>query len=378
MPDAPSAPALAHWRAAFPIFERTTYLNSCSLGPLSRASRQRVATYLDQWEARGAANWYDVWWEALDELRRRYAALAGARAHEIALHPSVSSLLGVVGSALDTSTRRRIVTTALDFPTLPYQWLPKDVDVVLLQSDDGITVPPERFARAVDDRTALVATSHVYFTSGAIQDIAAIAAIARRHGALSLIDGYHGVGQIPTDVTAAGVDFYCSGGLKWLLGGSGICFLYAREESTHALRPTTTGWFAHRDQFAFDQAHFAPHDDARRFESGTPSMASVHAQLGGLDVLEAAGAGAIRTATSALAEDLIARAVDRGLRPRVAATPAERSGIVMLPSDDPKRDVARLAEKGFIVDARPGHVRVSPYFYNIADDHIALLEHFAA
>lgn len=378
MPHTPAALALTHWRAAFPIFERTIYLNSCSLGPLSRASRERVATYLDQWEARGAANWYDVWWAALDELRTRYAALVGARPSEIALHPSVSSVLGVVGSALDTSSRRRIVTTTLDFPTLTYQWLPKDVEVVLLESEDGVTVPPERFANAVDDRTALVATSHVYFTSGAIQDIAAIAEIARRRGALSLIDGYHGVGQVPTDVTAAGVDFYCSGGLKWLLGGSGICFLYARAETTHALCPTTTGWFAHHDQFAFDPAHFTPHDDARRFESGTPSMASVHAQLGGLDVLEAAGAPAIRAATSALAEDLIERALARGITPRMASTPATRSGIVMLPSDDPKRDVARLAEAGFIVDARPGHVRVSPYFYNLADDHIAMLEHFAA
>jgi hypothetical protein len=46
----------------------------------------------------------------------------------------------------------------------------------------------------------------------------------------------------------------------------------------------------------------------------------------------------------------------------------------MLPSADPARDVRRLAEAGIIVDARPGHVRVSPYFYNVPDDHLALLE----
>jgi selenocysteine lyase/cysteine desulfurase len=46
----------------------------------------------------------------------------------------------------------------------------------------------------------------------------------------------------------------------------------------------------------------------------------------------------------------------------------------MLPRKDPRADVARLAAAGIIVDARPGHVRVSPYFYNVADDHRALLE----
>ncbi|MES2305423.1 MAG: aminotransferase class V-fold PLP-dependent enzyme [Gemmatimonadota bacterium] len=379
MPHTPS-PAqdqpLAHWRREFPIFEQTTYLNSCSLGPLSRASRQRVNTFLDQWEARGAANWYDVWWEALGELRGRYAALIGADVGEIALHPSLSSILSTVGSALDTTRRRRIVTTALDFPTVPYQWLTRDVELVLLESPDGVSVPLEAFEAAVDDRTALVATSHVYFTSGAIQNVAAIATIARRRGALSFVDGYHGVGQLPVDVRALGVDFYASGGLKWLLGGSGVAFLYARAESTHGLAPGATGWFGHRDQFAFDPAQFTPHDDARRFECGTPPMMPVCAQLGGLDVLEAAGAAAIRDVASALTEDLIAAAQTRGIVPKMAPTAVERSAIVMLPSDDPHRDVARAAAAGFIVDARPGHVRVSPYFYNVADDHRAFLEVF--
>ncbi len=373
-------PALPHpltaWRAEFPIFAQATYLNSCSLGALSRASRVRVLRHLDEWEARGAANWYDTWWAMLDELRRRYALVVRGEADEIALHPSVSSILGVVASALDTDRRPRIVTTALDFPTVPYQWLARDAEVVLLPSEDGVTVPVEAFEDAIDDRTALVATSHVYFTSGAIQDVAAIAAIARRHGALSFIDGYQAAGQLPVDAPALGVDFYCSGGLKWLLGGTGVTFLWASRATTAALRPTVTGWFGHRDQFRFDPAHYEPHDGARRFETGTPPLLPVAAQLGGLDVLEAAGVQAIRAVTSALTEDLIEQARERGLRPRVADRPMHRSAIVMLPSANPPRDVARLAERGFIVDARPGHVRVSPYFYNVADDHRAMLEAF--
>ncbi|MDZ4258301.1 MAG: aminotransferase class V-fold PLP-dependent enzyme [Gemmatimonadales bacterium] len=367
---------LAHWRDEFPIFRKTVYLNSCSLGALSRHSRDRAIGYLDQWEDRGAANWYDVWWAALEELRSRYGRLVSARPGEIALHASVSSILGVIASAIDTKRRPRIVTTRLDFPTVPYQWLPRDVEVVLLESPDGVTVPVEAFERAVDERTALVATSHVYFTSGAIQDVAAIGAIARRHGAVSLIDGYQGVGQLPVNAPELGIDCYCSGGLKWLLGGTGVCFLWANAESMHHLLPTSTGWFAHRDQFAFDPTTFVPHDDARRFEMGTPPLLPVYTQLGGLDVLEAVGAEAIRSVTMALTEDLIAVARERGLVPKVAASATDRSAIVMLPSDDPKAAVARLAERGFIVDARPGHVRVSPYFYNVADDHRAFLEAF--
>jgi selenocysteine lyase/cysteine desulfurase len=235
-------------------------------------------------------------------------------------------------------------------------------------------VPLEAIALVVDERTALVATSHVFYTSGAIQDVRALADLAHARGALLLVDGYHAAGQLPVDVGALDVDFYCAGGLKWLLGGPGIAFLYARPELHRRLEPRTAGWFAHREQFRFDPRELARHDDARRLESGTPPILSVYAQLGGLDLLEEIGAPEIRRATMALAEALIADARAAGLRPKVAPHPEERTAIVMLPSEEPARDVRRLADAGIIVDARPGHVRISPYFYNTPDDHRAAIE----
>jgi selenocysteine lyase/cysteine desulfurase len=373
----PATPLADRYRDEFPIFRHSVYLNSCSLGALGRRGRARVNEYLDLWENRGAAAWYDVWWAALAELRTRYGQVVGAGAGEIALHPNISGALSVVGSSLDHATRTKVVVTSLDFPTISYQWLAKHargVEVVVLESPDATTVPLEAFERAIDDRTALVATSHVFYNSGAIQDVRAIAELAHRKGALCLVDGYQAAGQLPVDVKALGVDFYCSGGLKWLLGGTGVAFLYVAPHLHAALSPEATGWFSHRDQFRFDTRTLEFHADARRFEAGTPPLMPVYAQLGGLDVLQEIGFAEIRRQTQALAEDLIACATEAGLRPKVAPTAAERTAIVMLPSSDPHRDVARLAEAHFVVDARPGHVRVSPYFYNTYDDHRALVE----
>jgi selenocysteine lyase/cysteine desulfurase len=370
----------ARYRAEFPIFQHATYLNSCSLGALSRRSRARVNEHLDLWERRGASAWYDTWWGALAELRAAYGRVVGAPAGAVALHPHISSALAAVSESLDYSRRPRVVVASLDFPTIAYQWLPKvpsGVQVELLQSPDGIGVPLEMYERAVDDRTALVATSHVFFTSGAIQDAAAIARIAHRRGALCLIDGYQAAGQVPVDVQALDVDFYASGGLKWLLGGTGVAFLYARPELVPTLHPRVAGWFAHREQFRFDPSALELHDDARRLETGTPALMSVYAQLGGLEIIEEVGVDAIRRETMALTEDLIEGARARGLSPKVAPAAAERSAIVMLPSADPHAVVKRLAEARIITDARPGHVRVSPYFYNTPDDHRALLEFLA-
>lgn len=367
----------ARYRSEFPIFRNAIYLNSCSLGALSRRSRARVDQCLDEWEGRGASAWYDVWWKALDDLRAGYGRVVNAPAGTIALHPNISSALTTVAESIDYRLRPRVVVTSLDFPTLAYQWLarvPQGVEVVVLQSPDGIRVPLEMYERAVNGRSALVATSHVFFTSGAIQDVRAIAAIAHRAGALALVDGYQAAGQIPVDVQALDVDFYASGGLKWLLGGTGVAFVYARADLLPGLSPRSTGWFSHREQFRFDATSLELHDDARRLETGTPALMPVYAQLGGLEIISEIGTESIRRDTMALTEDFIARARERGLSPRVAATAAERSAIVMLPSDAPAQVVKQLADAKIITDMRPGHVRVSPYFYNVPDDYGTLLE----
>src|SRR5213592_4257729 len=68
----PRALGLARYRGEFPIFQSSVYLNTCSLGALGERSRRKVAEFLDLWQSRGASAWYDVWWEALGDLRARY------------------------------------------------------------------------------------------------------------------------------------------------------------------------------------------------------------------------------------------------------------------------------------------------------------------
>ena len=377
----PRALGLAKYRGEFPIFRDSVYLNTCSLGALGERSRRKVVEYLDLWQSRGASAWYDVWWEALGELRARYGRIINAAPNDIALAPSISVALSAVAESLDYRRRPKVVITSLDFPTVAYQWLakaPTGVELVVVESPDRISVPVDAIARAIDDRTALVVTSHVYFTSGAIQDIKRVAAAAHAHGALCLIDAYQSVGQIPVDVQDAGVDALVAGGLKWLLGGPGIVFLYVRQAVARALEPRISGWFGQREQFMFDPRALTFHDDARRFEMGTPSLAAVYAQLGGLEYIEEIGIPAIREVTAALTEDLIATVRAAGFKPKVAAEPERRSAIVMIPMPDPAASVRHLAAGGVIADSRPGHVRFSPFFYNVQDDYVRATERLAS
>lgn len=357
-------------RKEFPSLEKTSYLNTCSLGLLSNTCRAATERYLDLWLNLGASAWYSDWINEMASLRAEFATLIGSDTEEIALLPSISGGLTAVSSSLDFSKRYKVVTTELDFPTLAYHFSAlqrKGVETVIVPSDDGVTVDIERLAKHVDEHTALLATSRVFFTTGWIQDIAALSKICRQNGTILLVDDYQATGQVPLDVRSSGIDILLSGGLKWLLGGPGISYMYVRNELIPSLRPTATGWFAQRDQFSFRVDSNEYKEDARRFETGTPSIAAVYAGKAGVSLINEIGVENIRFRTLNLTNQLVEKLYCNNFSLRIPLDLDRHASITMIETREPRRVVDQLRESGIIVDSRPGGVRLAPYFYN--DEH---------
>ena len=373
----PVHPELETYRAQFPLVQNKTYLNSCSLGALSLRSMDAMNEFMDMWNDWGASAWYEIWLGEINNLKESFAKLINASPHEIALFTNVSSAVSAIATAFDYKERNNVVTSEIDFPTVTYQWMVKEkmgVDVKFLKSPDQIHVPLQSFKDAIDERTQFVATSRVFFTSGYVQDVKEITAMAHAKGAYMLLDDYQATGQIPIDVKETPVDFLVTGGLKWMLGGMGIVFCYVREELIKKLEPTITGWFANKHQFDFNRTEFEYRDDAARLEGGTPALAPVYVQRGGLSMVHEVTPKKLRERTLYLANDLIEKAQARGFELRVAPNPENRSGIVMMPMDQPDRVVSELSKRKFIIDYRPGAIRISPYFYNAPDENDAVLD----
>ena len=142
-------------------------------------------------------------------------------------------------------------------------------------------IPLELFERAIDERTALVATSHVFFTSGAVQDLAALTRLAPR-GARRPWTRDQGAGQ--DWWTWARRYFYRAGGLEAAAGWVGDRRLrYVRPDLIAALEPGVTDGSPMPNLFQFDSRAFERARDARGSTLGTPSVASVYAQLAGLE-----------------------------------------------------------------------------------------------
>ena len=363
---------LLKYRDEFPILSRKTYLNSCSLGPLSKRSMAGLERFQELWNEHGAQAWYTLWMSEIASVRAKFARLIGAQPHEVAIAPNVSSALSEITTGLDMGQRNRVVLAEMDFPTLAYQFLVKQragVEVDFVESEDGITLPAERFAEQVDERTGLVATSRVFYLSGYIQDVKKLAKIAHDKGALLLVDDYQGTGQIPIDVHALDIDFLVTGTLKWLMGGPGLAFIYVKEEHIPKLNPTITGWFGARDQFQFRTREFAFKDDATRLEAGTPAVAPIFTANAALDIVLEVGVERIRERSRFLADDLVRRIKEHGWKLHSPEDGAIRSSIVMLEIDQPEEIVQALTDRGIIVDSRPGLLRISPNFYNTVEEN---------
>jgi kynureninase len=373
----PSAGEVARWRSEFPISDTLVYLNNCSLTPLPKRGAAALQEYARTWTELGGRAWYQHWVGLLDDLRADFARVLGADTDEVALEPAVSAALVTIASSFDYGKRRKVVVGDLDFPTDGHTWLALEragVEVEFVHSPDGVTLPLELFERAVDDRTALVCTGHVLYTSGYIQDVKALAEICHRKGAALVVDAYQSIGAIPFDVHASNVDFLVGGTLKWLMGGPGMAFLYARRDRIAAAKPTALGWWAMRDPFAFDVQHLDLSPTARRFEYGTPAVAAAYTARAGIGLLEEIGIAAVRERHMTLSQRLVDGAQIQGWRLGCVREAERRTPIVTLRHPQPAHVVDALRAKGCIADYRPGLVRLSPHHFNTEDEVDATLE----
>src|SRR5262249_33103007 len=151
----------------------------------------------------------------------------------------------------------KVVTDDLNFPSDVYVLrgaleLAGDYGLEIVRSPDGIGVPGEALADAVDDRTALLTLSHATFKSGYVHDLAGITGLAHRAGALVLWDLSHSVGAMPIALDEAGVDLAVGCTYKYMNGGPGApAFLYVRRDLQDGLLNPIPGWFGQRAAFDF-------------------------------------------------------------------------------------------------------------------------------
>ena len=367
------ADALLAFRDEFPILETTNYLVSNSLGPMPRTVPEKLAEYARDWGELGVKAWTRGWWEKPVDVGNEIAPLINAGDGEVVMMPNVTIAQTAVLSSIDFPRGRdTVVMTELDFPSVRYAYAEMaerfGARVVVVRSNDGITIDLDELLAAIDERTRVVAVSHVLFRSAFLMDADAICRRAHEMGALVSLDSFHAVGIVPVDVKRSKVDFLTGGVLKWLCGGPGGCFLYVSPTVRDELKPALTGWQAHSRPFAFEETmEYA--SGAFRWLNGTPVIPALYAAAEGPKILRRAGIGAIREKSVRLTSRLIQLADERGYGVNAPRDPAQRGGTVAVDVPHAYEVAQHLLSQNVLVDYRVGAgIRVAPHFFTTEEE----------
>ncbi|HEV7684095.1 MAG TPA: aminotransferase class V-fold PLP-dependent enzyme [Pyrinomonadaceae bacterium] len=368
---------LLKWRSEFPILDQTVYLISHSLGAMPRETYARLNDYAETWATRGVRAWAEGWWNMPVTVGNEVGRIIGADPGNVVMHQNVSICQSLILSCFEpTPKRNKIVYSELNFPSVMYVYEAHaregKLRIETVPSDDGITIPLERFLAAIDEETLLVPFSHVLFKSGFLQNAKAITERAHEVGAMVVLDAYQSAGTVPFSVKELGVDFATGGSVKWLCGGPGAGYLYVRPDLQQQLQPKTTGWMAHESPFAFEtELHYAP--DITRFLHGSPAIPALYAAQSGYRIINEIGVDRIREKSTRQTEFLIRLAEEAGFTVTSPRDAADRGGTITIGHGDAAAITRELIRREFIVDFRPGAgVRISPHFYT-TDEELELV-----
>lgn len=348
---------LAARRDEFVLDDAIIYLDGNSLGPLTHAARSRVLAALDhEWGEGLVRSWSEAgWMEAPSRLGDRVAPLVGARPGEVLVADTLTFLLAkLIGAALEQRPDRHVVLTDVaNFHSDLYI-----VKAMAERAGRPINVRMLDRARlddALSDEVALVMLTHVDFRTGEMLDLSGITERVHAAGALMLWDLAHSAGAVPVDLTGADADFAAGCGYKYLNAGPGSpAFLYIRDRWQGVVRNPLPGWLGHARPFDFEVA-FEPADGVQSFVTSSPSMLSLAAFDGALDVWDRVTISQVRAKSLALT-DLFIELVEERL-PGVfeLATPREhsrRASQVALRHAEGYGVIQALIERGVIGDFR--------------------------
>jgi selenocysteine lyase/cysteine desulfurase len=235
-----------------------------------------------------------------------------------------------------------------------------------------VTVPHREGANWVTDddfiatwgpEVALAILTWVSSTSSHRIDVERLVAHGRRVGSLVALDVTQGIGILPFDAVASGVDFAASTSLKWLCGVPGAGTAFMAPDLLARLEPGRAGWFSQPDPMNWDLDSFRFAPDARRFDNGTPSYLPFIASVPGLEWHASVGAGPLRAHNLDLSHGLMEIAHRRRLRLVSPRDDGERGGTIVIEvpgKTTPDALRRRLEADGLFCDTRGSRMRWSP------------------
>jgi cysteine desulfurase/selenocysteine lyase len=360
-------------RALFPVTRRAVYLNHAAVSAPPIATLEAIHSQLADVSEAGSVNFRN--WLAVKELTRKLVAgLLGARPDQIAFMRNTSDGLSTVANGLNWRAGDNLVTFRKEFPSNIYPWLrvrdSLGVEVRWCEERDG-RIDLDELLGLIDDRTRIVAISHVQFASGFRADLERIGRAARAHDALLVVDVIQALGVVPLDVAAEFVDVAAAACHKWLLTPEGVGLLYLSDRARERIQPTLVGWVSVPNPDDYGNFEQSWNRGALAWETGTGPAALIHGLAASLQLLLEVGIGPIQAHLEILTDRLCERLRNTSYEIVSSRRPGEKSQIVCIRHSGGLSSMdlyAHLKERNIITAPRGDRLRISPHFYNTEEE----------
>ena len=354
----------AEIRKRFPVTETVAYLNSAAAGPVSRASQQAASSYYETMMRDGDVHW-NRWLREREAIRKRLAEFINAEPDEVAFTTNTSSGMNIIIDALEG--RGEVISSSLEFPVTTLPWMNRRIPTHLLPTVDG-EVRVRDIQGAMNDKTGVIALSHVQYSNGSRLDPKAVAAIKGNH--TLVVNASQSAGAFAIDVKRMGIDALCATGHKWMLAGYGSGFVYLSRDLLARTHSRTLGWLSVEEPFEMRNNELHPrHDAAARIELGCPHFAAIFALGASLDLIQEIGIENIQTRVLHLNRLLTSSLIESGWR---VLSPLQnenlRSAETLVEVENPTQVVHALLRRGVIVTEKPEGIRVATHFFNNEND----------
>jgi len=356
------------YRSEFPyLASGAVHLNHAGVSPLPLRTADAVSQFA-RLHSEQPAEAMRTAWDRLGTCRKRLAALMSVPMDDLAITKNTAHGISIVADGLDWREGDEAVFADCEYPANTYPWLAqKDrgvISKVVATRPDG-TLEPADYASAMSSRTRIVAVSWVQFGTGYRSDLAALAEIAHKNGALLLVDVIQGLGAFPLDIVGRGVDIAATGSQKWLLGPLGVGGLYIHPNALNHLRLVNMGSASVKNVPAFSPLGFDPKPNAQRYEEGTPNLLGLIGLSESLSLIEEAGIANIAEQILAINRYAAEQLRRRGYEIVSPEREGHRSGILIFrhPTVPSEQLATSLQAAGVIAVPRGGGIRFAPHFY---------------
>lgn len=360
-------------RALFPHTAHTIYLNHAAVSPPPVPTLKAVEAQMQDVAESGALH-YRRWVAVRENARKLAAKMIGARPEQVAFMRNTSDGLSTVANGLHWRAGDNIVTFKREFPSNVYAWLRLreafGVEVRMCEERDG-RIDLSELINLIDDRTRLVAISHVQYASGFRADLERIGRAARARDALLVVDVIQSMGVVPIEVESELIDVAAGACHKWLLTPEGVGLLYLSDRARERIEPTLVGWMSVPDPEDYGKFDQSWNHGALAWETGTGPTALFHGLEASLKLLHETGVERISVHLNELTDYLCEQLQGHDYEIVSSRRAGEKSQIVCIRHRGgltPMALYSHLKLQNIHAAPRGDRLRISPHLYNLPEE----------